>query len=158
MYYTIFCKIKNIIVSGQASITGRGYGLSTARRSLNSILNSTLWTVQCATQKQYFRWPLVGSPCVATAHNNTHVNYPPKRSQDFLLIVSTLRIIFVFNWLIDVVVYSIQYVLVQHGQWRERLEESLQWLTKRTERTEIIEWHNSTIQRPNKRKFVSSNF
>jgi hypothetical protein len=39
---------------------------------------------------------LVGCPCVATAHNNTHVNYPPKRSQDFLLIVSALRIIFFY--------------------------------------------------------------
>jgi hypothetical protein len=26
---------------------------------------------------------LVGCPCVATAYNNTHVNYPPKTSQDF---------------------------------------------------------------------------
>jgi hypothetical protein len=34
---------------------------------------------------------------VATAHNNTHVNYPPKRSQDFLLVVSTLHIIFFMN-------------------------------------------------------------
>jgi hypothetical protein len=37
---------------------------------------------------------LVVCPCVAMAHNNTYVNYPPKRSQDFLLIVSALRIIF----------------------------------------------------------------
>jgi hypothetical protein len=29
-----------------------------------------------------------------TTHNNIHINYPPKRSQDFLLIVSALRIIF----------------------------------------------------------------
>jgi hypothetical protein len=28
---------------------------------------------------------LVGCPCVATAHNNTHVNFPPKRSQDFFI-------------------------------------------------------------------------
>jgi hypothetical protein len=28
------------------------------------------------------------------AHNNTHTNYPTKRSQDFLLIVSAHRIIF----------------------------------------------------------------
>jgi hypothetical protein len=27
---------------------------------------------------------LVGYSCVATAHNNTHVNFPQKRSQDFL--------------------------------------------------------------------------
>jgi hypothetical protein len=40
---------------------------------------------------------LVGYPCVATAHNNTHVNYPQKRSQDFLFIVSALRIIFFMN-------------------------------------------------------------
>jgi hypothetical protein len=37
---------------------------------------------------------LVGCPYVATAHNNTHVKYIPKKSQDFLLIVSALRIIF----------------------------------------------------------------
>jgi hypothetical protein len=37
---------------------------------------------------------LVGCPYVATIHNNTHVNFPPKRSQVFLLIVSALRIIF----------------------------------------------------------------
>jgi hypothetical protein len=30
------------------------------------------------------------------AYNNTHVNYPPKRSQDFLLIVSALCIIFFY--------------------------------------------------------------
>jgi hypothetical protein len=41
--------------------------------------------------------PLVGYPYVATTHNNTHVNYPPKRSQDFLLVVSSLRIIFFMN-------------------------------------------------------------
>jgi hypothetical protein len=40
---------------------------------------------------------LVGCPCVATAHNNTHINYPPKRSQGFLLIVSALRIIFLWT-------------------------------------------------------------
>jgi hypothetical protein len=28
---------------------------------------------------------LVGYLCVATAHNNTHLNYPPKRSQDFFI-------------------------------------------------------------------------
>jgi hypothetical protein len=37
---------------------------------------------------------LVGCPCVATAYNNTHVNHPPKKFQDFLLTVSALRIIF----------------------------------------------------------------
>jgi hypothetical protein len=37
---------------------------------------------------------LVGCSCVATAHNNIHVNYPRKISQDFLLIVSALRINF----------------------------------------------------------------
>jgi hypothetical protein len=45
-------------------------------------------------------------------------------------------------WLTDVIVYSMQYVFVQHGQWSERLEESSQRLTKRTE---IIKRHNSTI-------------
>ena len=40
---------------------------------------------------------LVGYPCDVMAHNNTHVNYPPKKSQDFLLIVSALRIIFFIN-------------------------------------------------------------
>jgi hypothetical protein len=33
MYILFFCKIKNITVLGRASITGRGYGLSMARRS-----------------------------------------------------------------------------------------------------------------------------
>jgi hypothetical protein len=37
---------------------------------------------------------LVGCSCVATAYNNTYVNYQPKKFQDFLLIVSALRIIF----------------------------------------------------------------
>jgi uncharacterized membrane protein (DUF106 family) len=54
-----------------------------------------------------------------------------KKNQDFLLIVSALRIIF-FIWLIDVIVYFIQYVLVQHDQWSERLKESSQRLTKQT--------------------------
>jgi hypothetical protein len=27
---------------------------------------------------------LVDCPCVAMAHNNTHINYPPKRSHDFI--------------------------------------------------------------------------
>jgi hypothetical protein len=40
---------------------------------------------------------LVGYSCVATAHNNTHVNYPPKRSQYFLLVVSALHIIFFYK-------------------------------------------------------------
>jgi hypothetical protein len=40
---------------------------------------------------------LVSYVCVATTHNNTHVNYPPQISQDFLLIVSALRIIFFMN-------------------------------------------------------------
>jgi hypothetical protein len=43
------------------------------------------------------KYTLVGYPCVATAHNNTHVNYPLKTSQDFLLVVSTLLIIFFMN-------------------------------------------------------------
>jgi hypothetical protein len=59
---------------------------------------------------------LVGCPCVTTAYNNTHVNYSPKNIQDFLLIVSALRIIFFLIWLTDVIVYSMQYVLVQHDQ------------------------------------------
>jgi hypothetical protein len=42
------------------------------------------------------RFILVGCPCVGTAHNNTHINYPPKRSQDFLLIISALYIIFFY--------------------------------------------------------------
>jgi hypothetical protein len=58
---------------------------------------------------------LVGCPCVATAYNNTYVNYPPKTSQDFLFIVSALRIIF-FYLANDVIVYYIQYVPIQHNQ------------------------------------------
>jgi hypothetical protein len=47
-----------------------------------------------------YKYILVGCPYVVTAHNNAHVKYPPKRSQDFLLIVSALRIIFfdLTNW------------------------------------------------------------
>jgi hypothetical protein len=40
---------------------------------------------------------LVGYSCIMTAHNNTHVNYLPKRSQGFLLVVSTLHIIFFYE-------------------------------------------------------------
>jgi hypothetical protein len=36
----------------------------------------------------------VGWLCVTIAQNNTHVNYLSKTSQDFLFIVSALRIIF----------------------------------------------------------------
>jgi hypothetical protein len=36
---------------------------------------------------------LVGCPCVATAYNNIHINYPQKNI-NFLLIVSALSIIF----------------------------------------------------------------
>jgi hypothetical protein len=74
---------------------------------------------------------LVSCPCVATVYNNTHVTYPPKKIQDFLLIVSALRTIFLI-WLDDVIIYSIQYVLVQHDQSSERLEESSQRLNERT--------------------------
>jgi hypothetical protein len=38
---------------------------------------------------------LVGCPCIATAYNNTYINYPLKKSR-FLLIVSVLRIIFFY--------------------------------------------------------------
>jgi hypothetical protein len=41
-----------------------------------------------------FKVILVSCPCVATAHNNTHVNYPLKRSQNFLLIIFAFHIIF----------------------------------------------------------------
>jgi hypothetical protein len=54
---------------------------------------------------------LVGCPCVATAYNNTHVNYPSKKFQDFLLIVSALCIIYFLIWLTDVIVYSMQICL-----------------------------------------------
>jgi hypothetical protein len=40
------------------------------------------------------KYKLVGCPSVATAYNNTHVNYPSKKFQDFLLIVSALCIIY----------------------------------------------------------------
>jgi hypothetical protein len=39
-----------------------------------------------------YKISLVGCPCVATAYNNTHVNYLSKKIQDFLLIVSALCI------------------------------------------------------------------
>jgi hypothetical protein len=58
-------------------------------------------------------------------------NLSTKKIQDFLLIVSALRTIFLI-WLDDVIIYSIQYVLVQHDQSSERLEESSQRLNERT--------------------------
>jgi hypothetical protein len=54
---------------------------------------------------------LVGCPCVATAYNNTHVNYPSKKFQNFLLIVSALCIIYFLICLTDVIVYSMQICL-----------------------------------------------
>jgi hypothetical protein len=55
---------------------------------------------------------LVGCPCVVTAHNNTHVNYLPERSQYFLLIFFIDCLLFLHNifliWLTNVVVYSSQ--------------------------------------------------
>jgi hypothetical protein len=44
----------------------------------------------------FYLLTLVGCPCIATDHNNTHVNYSQKRFQDFLLIVYVLRIIFFY--------------------------------------------------------------
>jgi hypothetical protein len=67
-------------------------------------------------KKLWFKTYLVGCPYVATAYNNTHVNYPSKKFQDFLLIVSALCIIYFLIWLTDVIIYSMQYVLVQHDQ------------------------------------------
>jgi hypothetical protein len=52
------------------------------------------------------------------------------------LLLSALHIIF-FIWLTDVIVYFIQYVLVQ-GQSSKRLEESSQELTERTYIIECI--------------------
>jgi hypothetical protein len=49
---------------------------------------------------------LVRCPCVTTAYNNTHVNYPSKKVKGFLLIVSALCIIYFLIWLTDVIVYS----------------------------------------------------
>jgi hypothetical protein len=45
--------------------------------------------------------------------------YPHKlsiKNQDLLLIVFALYRIFFLIWLTDVIVYSMQYVLLQHGQ------------------------------------------
>ena len=70
-----------------------------------------IWTIHCngawchagesvaviITSPSGIKYKLVCYPCVATAHNNTHVNYLPKRSQDFLSIFSALRIIFFYE-------------------------------------------------------------
>jgi MFS superfamily sulfate permease-like transporter len=54
---------------------------------------------------------LVGSPCVATAYNNTHLNYLSKKNSRFLLIVSALCIIYFLIWLTDVIVYFMEICL-----------------------------------------------
>jgi hypothetical protein len=54
---------------------------------------------------------LVGCPCVATAYNNTHVNYPSIIFHDFLLIVFALCIIYFLIWLTNVIIYSMQICL-----------------------------------------------
>jgi hypothetical protein len=43
MYIRFFCKIKNLIVSGQVSTTGRGYGPSTAQRSSRAGSGTIKW-------------------------------------------------------------------------------------------------------------------
>jgi hypothetical protein len=45
-----------------------------------------------------------------------------KKSQDFLLIVSALRIIFFLIWLTNVIVYFIQYILPRPMKWAIRKE------------------------------------
>jgi hypothetical protein len=40
---------------------------------------------------------IIGYQYVTTAHDNTHINYLKKRSQDFLLVVFILRIIFFYE-------------------------------------------------------------
>jgi hypothetical protein len=40
---------------------------------------------------------LVGCPCIATAHNNTHVNYPPKIS-NFFIDCSPHNIFYLNTW------------------------------------------------------------
>jgi hypothetical protein len=66
--------------------------------------------------KHPYKYILVGCPCVATAYNNTYVNYPSKKFQDFLFIVSALYIIYFLIWLTVLLFTSCKYVLVQHGQ------------------------------------------
>jgi hypothetical protein len=49
------------------------------------------------------------------AYNNTHVNYPPEKISRFF--IDCRRSPYnIFIWLTDVIIYSIQYVLIQHGQ------------------------------------------
>jgi hypothetical protein len=55
-----------------------------------------------------------------------------KKIQDFFIdcLRSSYNIFFI--WLTNVIVYSMQYVLVQHDQWSEWLEKSSQRLAERT--------------------------
>jgi hypothetical protein len=48
------------------------------------------------------------------AYNNTYVNYPQKINILIDCLRSTYNIFLI--WLTDVIIYSIQYVLVQHNQ------------------------------------------
>jgi hypothetical protein len=77
-----------------------------------------------------------------------------KKIQDFLLIVCALCIIFfdLSNWCYCLL-HPICLGITRLMKWAVRRE-----FTRLAERTEIIKWHNSTIHRPNKRKFVSSSF
>jgi hypothetical protein len=54
---------------------------------------------------------LVGCPCVVTAYNNTHVNYQSKKLRFCIDCLRSPYNIFLI-WLTNVIVYSIQYVLV----------------------------------------------
>jgi hypothetical protein len=78
---------------------------------------------------------LVGCPCVATAYNNINVNYLPKKISRFFIdcLRSSYNIFLI--WLTDVIVYSIQYVLIQH---MTNEVSGLKRSQRLAERTEII--------------------
>jgi hypothetical protein len=59
--YILFCKIKNIIVSGRISTTGRGYGPSTTRRSCRTGLATIKWLCLGPARQTQFIWPSIPS-------------------------------------------------------------------------------------------------
>jgi hypothetical protein len=67
---------------------GGGWSGGTVR-----VVDALAPTLRCSRDICVCVRALVGCSCVATAYNNIYISYQPKKFQDFLLIVSALRII-----------------------------------------------------------------
>jgi hypothetical protein len=78
----IFCKIKNIIVSGRASTTSRGYDPSMARRSCWAGLGTTKWVVPGPARQTRPIWPSICS------HDNERLALVAATSFAILLLFS----------------------------------------------------------------------